>query len=537
MSDNHDGVLVVGAGPVGLTMAAELARHGVRSRIIERLPAPLPFCRAIGVTPRTLEVWDDMGIVRRMIDAGVWITGLRSIVDGKCEDHPVDLADLPYSMLGLPQYETERILTDHLASFGVGIERGVTLEALTQGAEDVQATLVNAAGARETARFRHVVGCDGAHSTVRHALGIAFDGSAFPSEFILGDVKIDWSLPRGMTVRALHPVQDGPPDLFVAVPLPELGRYRVSMLAPPELAPPGDGGGGHGIQSERPAPGLDHLQAAADRLLTEKARLSDLRWSSIFRISMRLAASYRQGRGFLAGDAAHIHPPTGGQGMNTGIQDAYNLAWKMALVLRHGAPATLLDSYEAERRPVGEEVVAHTTAASVRLGHEKQPDPRLADTQVLVNYRTSAWVAGAPAGAPAGAGPSPGDRVPDCENLRRQGVGHTLRLLDVLRGTEHVLVANCPQGEGAAVAADLTAVAASQRQKRLLRVVQIVAAGDGQDLPGVACYTDGDGRFRQTFGPAPTFLLIRPDGYLAWRGASLADASLRDVLQRTFGPA
>ena len=302
-------VLVVGAGPVGLTMAAELARHGVRCRIIDRLSQPLPYCRAIGVTPRTLEVWDDMGIARAMIDGGL------------------------------------------LA-------------------------------------FRYVIGCDGAHSMVRRLLGIPFEGDAYPVTFMLGDVHLDINRPRSMALIVVRPVENGPPEIFVAIPLPERGRYRVSMRAPTELTP--SGRNDHGVQTERPGPNLEQLQAVADKLLPEPARLSDLRWSSIFRISMRLAASYRKGPCFLAGDAAHIHPPTGGQGMNTGIQDAYNLAWKLALVVKGNATPALLDSYDAERRPVGAEVVARTTAASesiVRGSTPQKPD-RLADTQIRISAVT-----------------------------------------------------------------------------------------------------------------------------------------------------
>jgi 2-polyprenyl-6-methoxyphenol hydroxylase-like FAD-dependent oxidoreductase len=384
-------VLVVGAGPVGLTMAAELARHGVRCRIVDRLGAALPYCRAIGVTPRTLEVWDDLGIARDMIDAGIWITGLRSIIDGHPpRDDLLDLSDLPYGELGLPQYETERLLARHLARYAIEVERGVTLAGLAQRDGEVAVRLDHAGGEPEEAIFRYVVGCDGAHSGVRHALGIAFPDEAFPMMFMLGDVHIDWDVPRGLALRALRLVEDSAPDMFIAIPLPEPGRYRVSTLAPPDIASPR--ASDHGIQSELAGPGLPRIQAIADSLVPGKPRLSDMRWSSLFRISMRLAEHYRLGRIFLAGDAAHIHPPTGGQGMNTGIQDAYNLAWKLALVLKGAGPEALLDSYEAERRPVGADVVARTRAASERYGRERGEADRLADTQITVSYRGSAWV-------------------------------------------------------------------------------------------------------------------------------------------------
>src|SRR4051794_8873751 len=225
-------ILVVGAGPVGLTMAAELARHGVSCRIIDRLVEPLPYCRAIGVTPRTLEVWDDMGLARDMIDAGLWLEGRRLIINGQNpRDERLEFSDLPYAELGLPQYETERVLSRHLNSFGIAVERGVELAALSQGDDQVAIELRRADGGIERAVFRYVIGCDGAHSAVRHALGIAFEGDAFPMMFMLGDVQIGWDLPRGMALRAIRLVEDDAPDMFVAIPLPEPGRYRVSMLA------------------------------------------------------------------------------------------------------------------------------------------------------------------------------------------------------------------------------------------------------------------------------------------------------------------
>jgi 2-polyprenyl-6-methoxyphenol hydroxylase-like FAD-dependent oxidoreductase len=528
-------VLVVGAGPVGLTMACELARHGVRCRIIDRLPQPLPYCRAIGVTPRTLEVWDDMGIAREMIDAGIWIEGLRSIIHGHpTSDSYLDFSDLPYSELGLPQYETERLLARHLDRFGIAIERGVALDDLHQTKEGVAVRLARADGQVEDASFRYVIGCDGAHSAVRRALGIAFEGEAFPMMFMLGDVHIGWDLPRGLALRALRLVEDNAPDMFIAIPLPEAGRYRVSMLAPPELAP--SEGSDHGIQSELRGPDLAHLQSVADDLVPGGARLSDLRWSSIFRISMRLASHYRRGRAFIAGDAAHIHPPTGGQGMNTGIQDGYNLAWKLALVLQGAAPDSLLDSYEAERRPVGAEVVARTRAASEGYGRERGGKPdRLADTQIRVAYRGSDWVRDDAAGLDP-AIPAAGDRAPDAGGLRRHGVGFSLRLFDVLRGTEHVLVTHLPSAGTPAETTELAAFAAQLRERvgDRVRVVVVATAQGVQEQPGVALYHDERREFTAAYGAQAASFLVRPDGYIGWRGRSWDDKGLFAYLAKTL---
>jgi hypothetical protein len=323
--------------------------------------------------------------------------------------------------------------------------------------------------------------------------------------------------------------------MFIAIPLPEAGRYRVSMLAPAGLA--AEGGSDHGIQSEVRGPGLADIQAIADDLLpadhlSKRPRISDLRWSSMFRISMRLAQAYRRGRVFIAGDAAHIHPPTGGQGMNTGIQDAYNLAWKLKLVLDGTAGERLLDSYEAERRPVGAEVIARTRAASEAYGREKGHAPdRLADTQVLVSYRGTGWVRDDGGERPTG--PSAGDRAPDAGGLRRHGVGFPLRLFDVLRGTEHVLVVHLAQRDDAADLSSLARELLAQCPLPL-RVVGI-HGGSVAGQPGVALYHDAAGSFAKAFGAPPAAFLVRPDGYVGWCGRSPRDAGLTAHIERLLG--
>jgi hypothetical protein len=351
--------------------------------------------------------------------------------------------------------------------------------------------------------------------------------------FMLGDVHIGWDLPRGMALRALRLVEDGAPDMFIAIPLPEPGRYRVSMLAPPSEAPAE--GAGHGIQTELAGPTLAQIQAVGDDLLPEQPPISDLRWSSRFRISMRLAEHYRSGRAFIAGDAAHIHPPTGGQGMNTGIQDAYNLAWKLALVLNGDAPEALLDSYEAERRPVGAEVVARTRAASEAYGRERDgQSDRLADTQISISYRGSPWVSADGTGS-SDPMPAAGDRALDAGGLRRRGVGFPYRLFDMLRGPEHVLVAHL------ADAAAVGALAGLARQRQLgdrLRIFAVLpSAAQVEEPPGLPVYRDVEGRFAAAYGAAEAVFLIRPDGHIGWRGRHWSEPGLAAYVQQVLAGA
>ena len=337
-------VLIAGAGPTGLTLAITLCQLGIKPRIIDKAAQSSTVSKALAVWSGSLEVLQGMGVIDRFLAAGTRLnalsagTGTRELMSLKIGTG----IDSPYPFpLLLPQSGTEKILGERLAALGVTIERSVELTGLKQDAGGVTATLRHADGRSEEAHCRYLVGCDGARSVVRHELDIAYEGYTEPDTYVLGDVRIDgptldrrniYINLRGGGAVALFPYEDD--------------TWRIFAKRGP--VPAG---------ADEPA-ALEELQRHMDRHGPPGAKLRDPRWLSTFRVNERLAARYRVGNCFLAGDAAHIHSPAGGQGMNTGIQDAVNLGWKLAYVLQGaGDAAILLDSYEAERRPVARHVI------------------------------------------------------------------------------------------------------------------------------------------------------------------------------------
>jgi 2-polyprenyl-6-methoxyphenol hydroxylase-like FAD-dependent oxidoreductase len=539
-------VLVVGAGPVGLTMATELVRHGLRVRIVDQLAAPPQYAKAVGIQPRTLEMWERSGLLTDVLDEAIPMRGQIVYADG-VQVGRMDMAlppDVPFGFMALPQYVTERLVAAQLARHGGTVERSVELVGFEQDVDGVTARLRTPDGERvERATF--LVGADGAHSVVRKGLGLDFSGDAFAEEYMLGDVEVDWDQPLGYALRSIRRRDGLPDDVLVAIPLPGRRRYRLSMLAPPELATVATGEVAHGMEAGQ-APELHHLQAVLDRLAPEPATAHTLRWSSVFRISHRIVDRYGEGRVFVAGDAAHIHPPTGAQGMNTGIQDAMNLAWKLALAVRGVAAPGLLESYDAERRPVGEEVVGRTVRHA-RAGFEADPeDPSMLmrrEAQLLVNYRRSPLVCddvgsdAVPRDAPRPAAPMPGDRAPDCRGLRRPAVTDPVRLFSVLAGTAHTLLYVADRLEH--VDAVPALVAAVGDWPAPLRLFVVLAPSLDVDplRVGAPCLLD-DGEFTATYDVrGGDGVVVRPDGYLGLVARPLTAAGLAEHLARVAGPA
>jgi pentachlorophenol monooxygenase len=397
---------------------------------------------------------------------------------------------------------------------------------------------VTAALSTGSVRAKYLIGADGAHSTVRKTLGLSFEGGAFSEQYMLGDVEVDWSVPRGYVLRSMHQVDGVTDDLVVAIPLPGRGRYRMSMLVPDDLRPPEVSGDevAHGFQGER-KPELHHIQAVLDRLSPEPTSARNLRWSSVFRISHRIVDSYGTDRVFVAGDAAHIHPPTGAQGMNTGIQDAHNVAWKLALALGGTAAEGLIASYDAERRPVGEEVVGRTVRNAqkgIGTGENDLDTVLRREAQLLIDYGDSPIVGAGEDTAALRAG----RRAPDAAGLTRAAVTGSVRLFTVLDRRRHTTLLYAGAGAtpaDVARAEDFAATAIEAAHGQM--DVYLVAAPDADvDDTVLPLLRDSGGEFASRYRPRPgAVFVIRPDGYLCFSAdAATTRAELTAQLKLTF---
>ena len=341
-------ILITGAGPVGLTMAVELVRFGIPVRLVDRAAHATETSKALVLWARTLELMDRAGCTTDFLEHGLRAHGATIRSGGEILGTPrfTDLASAYNFALMLPQSETERLLGEWLLRHGVVIEREMELIGFTDTGDCVQTRLRHADGREETLQTPWLLGCDGAHSTVRHGLGVEFAGSTENDDWLLADVRMqgDDAPPGDEAAIYLH--VDGPLALF---PM-HGGRMRlVGCSGRTDPAHP------------RAEPTLDEVQAMIDQRTGGGFRATDPVWLANFRINERMVENYRYGRVLLAGDAAHIHSPAGGQGMNTGMQDAINLAWKLALVHQGAAGIRLLDSYSIERRKVGARVLRNAT--------------------------------------------------------------------------------------------------------------------------------------------------------------------------------
>ena len=514
-------LLIIGAGPVGLAMACELARHGVPCRIVDKATERSQTSKALGVFPRTLEVFETMGVIDEVLRTGQPIFGLNMRQGEQVIAH-LEFASVasPYPFaFSLPQSETERILCERLDSLGVQVERNVELTALTQTDAAVRASLRHSDGREEIVETPWLLGCDGAHSTTRHALGMQFEGAPYNESFVLADVHLESSLAKDEV--NLFFSDDG---IFAVFPF--LGGERARLIAniPSESR-----------AQDLPEPTLADMQRIAERRGPSDLRISDAVWISRFHISHRIVKNFRQLRVFLAGDAAHIHSPAGGQGMNTGIQDAFNLGWKLALVVHGRAPASLLASYHEERNPIAKGVL-NLTDRMTQMATLKNPiaksirnallplisgvdfiEEKIADrmSELTVNYRGSAIVENHGSAALRA-----GDRAPDGE--LRDANGKAVRVFELFREPKHVLLIFLGNKARAIESPTVSDFVATHRIVR-------------------GCLTSAE-TLRDTTGNVHAVydlsgggvVLVRPDGYIAFRSDNFDFTALRVYLAKNF---
>lgn len=490
-------VIVVGAGPAGLALACGLLLQGVDVRVVDKAAGPATTSRANFLHARGSEVLDRLGALGDLPQRSVRAMRITSYLAGepvlrlRFGDPGMDTAAPP---MVISQASVEGALRDRLAALGGTIEWNTPLVNLRQDDAEVVVTL----GAGEEAAAAWLVGCDGAGSTTRRLADIGFPGVKLSERFLLADVALDWNLDRSGTTGWIHPA-----GMIGAMPMPG-DMWRVIAYDPDQPA-------------EKPTEA--EILARLEHILPERTgydvRVTDTEWLSMFRVHRRLADTYRRGRVLIAGDAAHTHAPFGGQGMLTGLGDVENLAWKLALVIDRLADPALLDTYQAERRPLATEVLRDTSAvtkvniAQGPLGRFLRdrllvPLVNLPRVQRSVTYRTSQlWVSyrRGPLAEKRWCArkPRPGDRIADLE-CRRSADDEPTRLYDELGSRWALLVS---RGDDT-----LSATAHAHLGQRV-----------------VVLHRDEANRTEA--------MLIRPDGHLAWRGR--AEAKLARWLQRALG--
>ncbi|NEA99772.1 FAD-dependent oxidoreductase [Streptomyces sp. SID13726] len=446
-------VLVVGAGPTGLALGVDLARRGVRALVVEKADRLFPGSRGKGIQPRTMEVFDDLGVLDAILAVGgeypvgmVWQDG-RRVGEHRMFDAAEVTDDSPYSTPWMvPQWRTQEVLHARLEELGGRVSFGREVVGFEQDADGV--TVRFATG--PDVRTRHLVAADGGRSVVRRTLGIGMTGETVdPNPLLVADVRITGLDRDNWHIFPPRTEADG----FLSIcPLAGTEDFQVVAQFP------------EGTRPELSLDAVREVVAARSHLAPES--VTELRWASDFRPRAALADSFRAGHVFLAGDAAHVHSPAGGQGLNTSVQDAYNLGWKLAAVLRSGAPAALLDTYEEERRPIAADMLGISTG--VHRGEIRRGE---ATRQLSLNYRDSSLTEET---RPQVTGLRAGDRAPD-------GKLGAVRLFDAFRGPHWTLVAVGLE---------------APEQPASVRVVE----GETQESYGKGLF------------------LVRPDGYVGWAG-------------------
>jgi 2-polyprenyl-6-methoxyphenol hydroxylase-like FAD-dependent oxidoreductase len=548
---NTPRILVVGGGPVGLTLACELYRHGVSCRIVEQEILRHEQSRATDIQAGTLRVLEDMGVLRAFHEAGAERDELAMFADGELIAHmSVTELDTPYPYaLGLGQNESERLLEEHLNRLGGTLERGVRVTGVSDGPGGVEVTLATDSG-DSVETYDWVVGCDGSHSAVRKSVGLKLTGSTLADRFFLADV--DYVSDRSDREISFW---TGAHGALIVLPIPGTVRVFGDLSA-----------------TDVGEIDLAFVRREIQNRTRENADATALGWAATFNVHARIVDSYRMGRVFLAGDAAHIHSPAGGHGMNTGVQDAYNLGWKLALVVRGEAHETLLDSYDAERRPVGRAVVTETDwetraatwrsaigqrtvgrligfalkltpirqrmmnhALELDVGYPASPivgesRPSLLSAHLVGSDETEEPCVGQ--WREFGAGPGPGLVAPDVNWAHG-------RLYDSLVGTQHTLLlfdGHADTEEGYA-RLNQTALDIEAEFGRHVRTHVVVPHAEvPAQLSAKSVLLDPDGDAHHRYGAsAECAYLIRPDGYIGFRSQPAHGGEILGHLRRLFG--
>ncbi|MEU7132568.1 FAD-dependent monooxygenase [Streptomyces sp. NPDC046261] len=488
-------VLIVGAGPTGLTLACSLARAGVPVRIIDKSPRFHRESRGKGLNQRSRELFEDLGVGEAATASGIEHITLRkyrggvAIADDVTFGDRVPTPDAPYaSGLIIPQWRTEEILRDKLATYGVEVELVSELAGFVQDEDGVTATLTD--GRR--IRAAYLAGCDGGRSPVRKALGVGFEGTTEAEEcMVIGDVRAD-----GLDPAYWHQWFDVDGGIMLC-PFRDGGHWQLQ--AAPEQA----------VDGRIVPPSLESFQRMFDRhARLAGVKLTDPTWFSTFRVNVRMADRFRVGRVFLAGDAAHVHSIAGGLGMNTGIQDAFNLGWKLAFVLRGLAGPDLLDTYEEERQAVAAWTL-NLTDERMRAVREGVRAPGVGTEAVITDDITTLGV-GYPGSSLAWGGPTAGHRAPDAP-CRDAATGRPTRLFEVFAGPHFTLL-----GFGTAAAAALAEAGAVYGDR-----VRTFRLADDEGHAGRAYGVDGD-----------ALVLVRPDNHIALTTAAEGVAEVVDNLRR-----